>query len=180
MARRASDGIIFKQGTEPCDGAEHHRNFGYPSAMEIGFYHLTQSTLDKALPKLLAKVLSLNGRALVLSGSAELLAEIDGALWQADEWLPHNAHTDDLNASLQPIWLTTADDPAPNEARHLFLIGGAQTTHLTSFDRGFDLFDGLDEASVQAARVRFRQAREAGHALTYWQQGETGRWEKRV
>jgi DNA polymerase III subunit chi len=68
---------------------------------------------------------------------------------------------------------------APNAARHLFLIGGAQSTHLDDFDRGFDLFDGQDEASVQAARGRFRQAREAGHVLTYWQQSEVGRWEKR-
>ena len=37
--------------------------------MEIGFYHLTRSTLEQALPKLLAKVLSLPGRAVVLGGS---------------------------------------------------------------------------------------------------------------
>lgn len=147
--------------------------------MEIGFYHLTRSTLEQALPKLLAKVLSLPGRAMVMSGSGDLLASVDGALWQAADWLPHNAPADQGDATSQPIWLTTTDGPAPNAARHLFLIGGAQSTHLAAFDRGFDLFDGQDEVSVEAARDRFRHARATGHTLTYWQQNETGRWEKR-
>lgn len=148
--------------------------------MEIGFYHLTASTLEQALPKLLAKVLSLPGRALVLSGSAERLAALDTALWRAEEWLPHNAGTDTGDATMQPIWLTMDDAPPPNAARHLFLVAGARSTRLAEFDRCFDLFDGEDEAAVQAARTRFREARDAGHALTYWQQGETGRWEKRA
>ena len=148
--------------------------------MEIGFYHLTRSTLEQALPKLLARVLGLPGRALVLSGSAERLAALDLALWRAEDWLPHNATTQDGDAELQPIWLTTEDMPAPNGARHLFLVAGGRSARMNEFDRGFDIFDGEDEAAVQAARERFREAREVGHALTYWQQSETGRWEKRA
>lgn len=146
--------------------------------MEIGFYHLTGSGLEQALPKLLAKVLGLPGRAMVLSGSAERLAALDLALWKADEWLPHNVPGGG-DAELQPIWLTVEDGPAPNAARHLFLVDGATSTHLDAFDRGFDLFDGRDEAAVAAARLRFRALREAGHALTYWAQ-DGGRWEKRA
>jgi len=33
--------------------------------------------------------------------------------------------------------------------------------------------------AVEAARTRWLQAKEAGHALTYWQQTEKG-WEKRA
>ena len=148
--------------------------------MEIGFYHLTSSTPEQALPKLLAKVLGLPGRAVVLAGNPERLAALDTALWQAAEWLPHNAPVGGADASLQPIWLTLEDLPPPNAARHLFLLDGARSTHLDQFDRCFDLFDGQDEAAVQAARTRFREARAAGHALTYWQQGESSRWEKRA
>ncbi len=42
----------------------------------------------------------------------------------------------------------------------------------------FDLFDGADAAAVAAARLRWAEAKAAGHALTYWQQGERG-WERR-
>lgn len=147
--------------------------------MEIGFYHLTRSTLEQALPKLLAKVLSLPGRAVVLGGSVACLPTIDVALWQAEEWLPHNAPGGG-DAALQPIWLTAEDGPAPNAARHLFLVRGADSAHLAGFDRAFDLFDGGDDGAVEAARSRFREARAAGHNLAYWQQGATGGWEKRA
>jgi hypothetical protein len=67
---------------------------------------------------------------------------------------------------------------APNGARFLFLIDGATSQRLAQFDRVFDLFDGQDDQAVVAARTRYREARAAGHALTYWQQGQKG-WEKK-
>jgi DNA polymerase-3 subunit chi len=61
----------------------------------------------------------------------------------------------------------------------LFLIDGADTARLSDYDRVFDLFDGNDEAAVSAARLRWKSAKSAGHALAYWQQ--TGRgWEKKA
>ena len=58
---------------------------------EIGFYHLTRSKLQEALPKLLSRVLDNNGRALILCGDAERARALDAALWlPADPpWLPH-------------------------------------------------------------------------------------------
>ena len=46
---------------------------------EIGFYHLTRTPLDKALPKLLGRVLEGGGRAMVLCGGAERVASLDAA-----------------------------------------------------------------------------------------------------
>ena len=46
--------------------------------------------------------------------------------------------------------------------------------------RALDLFDGRDEAAVQAARERWRDYRDAGYPLTYWQQSEMGGWEKKA
>jgi len=40
------------------------------------------------------------------------------------------------------------------------------------------MFDGNDESAVEAARQRWREARLAGHALTYWEQTSSG-WVKR-
>ena len=152
---------------------------------EIGFYHLTRMPLEKALPKLLGRVLAQGGRALVLCGGPERLAALDDALWlSADpDWLPHGTpRTGGGQAELQPIWLTTEDagaEGAPNGARFLFLVDGAESARLAAFDRVLDLFDGNDEAAVAAARRRWAAAKEAGHTLSYWQQGARG-WERKA
>lgn len=154
---------------------------------EIGFYHLTRTPLDQALPRLLGRVLAQEGRALVLCAGPERLAVLDDALWTCAEpdWLPHGAprHAGPLgDPALQPIWLTTEDagpEGAPNRARFLFLVDGAESARLDAFDRVFDLFDGNDEAAVAAARRRWSAARAAGHALSYWQQGPRG-WERKA
>jgi len=144
---------------------------------EIGFYHLTRSTLEQALPRLLGRVLALEQRALVLCASEARLKLLDDALWTCEtpDWLPHGTQ----DAALQPIFLTLADAPALNGAQHLFLTEGAESAHLGDYARAFDLFDGGDESAVAAARQRWAAAKAAGHALTYWQQGERG-WEKKA
>lgn len=146
---------------------------------EIGFYHLTRTPLAAALPKLLGRVLAQNGRAVVRVGDAERLESLDAALWlSADpDWLPHGSPRTG-HAAMQPIWLTTEDE-APNEARFLFLVDGAESARLDRYDRVFDLFDGGDEAAVAAARRRWSAAKAAGHSLTYWQQGPRG-WERKA
>ena len=146
---------------------------------DIGFYHLTRTGPEKALPQLLGRTLAAGQRAVVLCPDAERLAALDTALWQSTEpdWLPHGTAADG-DADLQPIWLTT-EDSAPNNARFLFLIDGAQSTRLDAFDRVFDLFDGKDDVAVQAARERWSAAKAAGHTVTYWQQGTRG-WEKKA
>lgn len=145
---------------------------------EIGFYHLTRTSADQALPPLLGRTLAAGQRAVIRCGSDERVAALDIALWLCPEpdWLPHGTPATG-DADLQPIWITTADD-APNGARFLFLIDGASSQRLAQFDRVFDLFDGQDEQAVAAARNRYREARSAGHQLTYWQQGPRG-WEKK-
>lgn len=144
---------------------------------EIGFYHLTRTSLDVALPKLLGRVLATGGRAVVKAASEDRVAALDTALWLCPDpdWLPHGTRATG-EADLQPIWLTT-DDEAPNGARHLFLVEGATSGRLAAFERVFDLFDGRDEEAVAAARQRWAAAKAAGHALTYWRQTERG-WEK--
>jgi DNA polymerase-3 subunit chi len=146
---------------------------------EIGFYHLTRTGADQALPQLLGRTLAARQRALVLCRGEERVAALDAALWQCVEpaWLPHGTAADG-DADLQPVWLTT-EDAAANGARFLFLIDGAESARLGEFDRVFDLFDGNDEAAVVAARERWVAAKAAGHALTYWQQGARG-WEKKA
>jgi DNA polymerase-3 subunit chi len=145
---------------------------------EVGFYHLTRTGPDQALPQLLARTLAAGQRAVVLCPNEERVAALDAALWATRDidWLPHgSARSGD--ADLQPIWITATDE-APNGARFLFLIDGATTTRAQPFERIFDLFDGRDPAAVEAARARWKAARADGHTCTYWQQRQVG-WEQK-
>lgn len=148
---------------------------------EIGFYHLTRTGAEQALPQLLGRTLAAGERALVLCGSPERVAALDAALWLCPhpDWLPHGTAASG-QPRYQPIWLAEADPGTPpNGARFLFLVDGAETAHLEAYARVFDLFDGGDPAAVEAARGRWKAARAAGHALTYWQQTPRG-WERKA
>ncbi len=150
---------------------------------EWGFYHLTRTSPDAALPALLGRTLAAGERALVRLGSAARVEAVDAALWDSTDppWLPHGSVRTG-HAALQPIWLTDGEEN-PNGARYLFLLDGMAAPALQApahevWTRVFDLFDGQTAAAVIAARLRWTAAADAGHALTYWQQGERG-WVKR-
>jgi DNA polymerase-3 subunit chi len=144
---------------------------------EIGFYHLTRSTLAQALPQLLTRTLAAGYRALVLAPDVAALDALSIALWAQPAWLPHGSASDG-DADLQPIWLSA--DPEPlNGARYLFLVGGAESDRIRDYDRAFDIFDGNSPAAVAAARLRWKAVKDAGHTLAYWQQAESG-WQKKA
>jgi len=145
---------------------------------EIGFYHLTRSTAEQALPRLLGRTLELHKRALVRCADEARAAVLDEALWKAPEpvWLPHG--TAKLGyAEMQPVWIAGGTDPAPNDASFLFLLDGVELAPGDTFERVFDLFDGAAEAAVAAARGRWTRMKAAGHSLTYWRQEAQG-WQK--
>jgi DNA polymerase-3 subunit chi len=144
----------------------------------VGFYHLTRSSLEQALPQLLERALKAGHRCLVLCGSPERVAALDSALWtqDPDSWLPHGQKAGG-EADLQPIWLTDTDEN-PNQADLLVLLDGMTSDRLTSYVRCLDLFDGHDEEAVVQARLRYKAARDAGLELEYWQQDEKTGWKK--
>ncbi len=146
---------------------------------EVGFYHLTRTPLERALPRLLEKVAGVGRRAVVLTGSPERAEALNALLWtyDADSFLPHGTVRDG-NADRQPIWLTALDEN-PNGATVLVLVDGMVSPHLEAYERCLDLFDGNDPEAVLAARDRWRVAKEAGHSLTYWQQTEQGGWQSK-
>ena len=148
----------------------------------IGFYHLTRTGPDGALPALLGRTLAARERAVVLCGGPERMAALDAALWLCEQpdWLPHGTEGSP-HPALQPIWLTATDpgEAAPNGARYLFLLDGARAARPEAWERVFDLFDGTSPEAVAEARRRWSEAKAAGHGLTYWQQGERG-WERRA
>jgi DNA polymerase III subunit chi len=145
---------------------------------EIGFYHLAQLSLERALPRLLERVLASGSRALVLAGSAERVEALNAHLWTYEEraWLPHGSAREGF-AEDQPIWLCEREENA-NGADMLFMLDGVEPAFVGAFVRAFDLFDGGDDEAVAAARRRWRGWKAAGHALTYWRQDERGAWRR--
>ena len=145
---------------------------------EVGFYHLKTTPLERALPRLLERALAEGHRIVVMAGSDERVAALDALLWTYSEasFLPHGTAKDG-NAARQPVLVATSDE-SPNAATMLVLVDGASSARLASFKRVCDMFDGNDEAAVEAARARWREASAGGHELAYWQQTEAG-WQKR-
>ena len=146
---------------------------------EIGFYHLLSTSLERALPRLLERAWSQGFRVVVRAASPDRIEYLSAALWTYEEgsFLPHGSARDG-DPELQPIWLTDHDEN-PNAASMIVLVDGWEAPDLQSFARCADLFDGKDPAAVEAARGRWRRAREAGHNLTYWQQTVSG-WERKA
>jgi DNA polymerase-3 subunit chi len=147
---------------------------------EVGFYHLTRSSLEQTLPRLLEKALQGGARCLVLVGNHARVEPLSAHLWTYDpnSFLPHGTVRDG-NARQQPIWLSD-EDRNENGATMLFLTDGAKSDSVANYERCFELFDGRDESAVAQARERWKQYRDAGHSVAYWQQNERGGWEKKA
>jgi DNA polymerase-3 subunit chi len=146
---------------------------------EIAFYHLTTLPLEKALPRLLEKILHSHKRALILCASQERLTLLNETLWTVGKmsFIPHGSSTDGYGAD-QPIWLTMDENDNPNGAQFLIVTDGLEPSSFDSYERCLDLFDGNDEAAVSLARKRWKIYKEKGFPLTYWKQTESGSWEK--
>ena len=141
---------------------------------EIGFYHLTRSTAEDAMPALLGRTLGAAKRAVVRVRDQARAAALDAFLWQVPEpiWLPHGTAAMG-EAELQPIWITNEIE-VPNGAPYLFLLDGVAAPDVARFERVFDLFDGNEPDAVAAARLRWAEHKSAGHALAYWRQEPKG------
>lgn len=147
---------------------------------EVLFYHLTESTLEEALPGLLERSVDRGWRVVVQTGTEERRDALDQHLWvcRDDSFLPHATDREPYPAE-QPILLTTGDTNA-NSAQIRFLVDGAVPPDLAGYDRAVFLFDGHDAGQVEAARSHWKDMKSAGHTVTYWQQTADRRWERKA
>lgn len=147
---------------------------------DIRFYHMMQKRLEQALPEITGKALERGYRIVVKAGSRERVEALDTALWTHDpaSFLPHGYVRDGTEKD-QPVWLTTEGDN-PNGARMIALVDGAVADDVDAYELCCEFFDGNDDASVVAARERWKKYKEAGHTLSYFQQNDEGKWEKKA
>jgi DNA polymerase-3 subunit chi len=152
---------------------------------EALFYHLERRSLEDVLPGLLERTRERGWRANVRVGTAERMEVLDGHLWTfTDESFLAHGTAADGHLEQQPIYLTTEDDN-PNKADVLFLVGGAiaenwAAPQISAFTRIVLLFDGRDESALAGARTAWKQAKSAGHDVTYWKESASGKWEKQA
>ncbi len=147
---------------------------------DVSFYHLMNTSLERALPRLLEKAVASKARVVVRTGSRQRAEMLSDLLWTYDEhsFLPHGTERDG-NAVQQPIWITPGDD-TPNGADIVVLTDGAEEPRLEAFARCLDLFDGRNADAVKAARERWRYCKTNGHSLSYMQQNERGGWSQKA
>ncbi|HUI19726.1 MAG TPA: DNA polymerase III subunit chi [Methylocella sp.] len=152
---------------------------------EIWFYHLQRQPLEKALPQLIEKSLEKGWRAVVQATSEERLEALDSWLWTYSDasFLAHG-RAGDGDGELQPVYLTTGLENPNGAALRLFIEGALMAPALADKDaayaRAISLFDGNNEDELALARAQWKELKCEGFAVTYWQQAENGRWEKKA
>lgn len=152
---------------------------------EIWFYHLQRQSLENVLPGLIEKSLEKGWRVAVQARSEERLEALDHWLWTYSDasFLAHGRARDG-DGELQPVYLSIGAEN-PNGARLRFFVEGALMAEVLSqpdgaYIRAIAVFDGNNEDELALARAQWKQLKDLGFALTYWQQSDTGRWEKKV
>ncbi|MFV9876000.1 MAG: DNA polymerase III subunit chi [Rickettsiales endosymbiont of Dermacentor nuttalli] len=145
---------------------------------EISFYHLTALQLERALPKLLEKVVSTGKKAVLLSSTQEQVDTLNNLLWTytTKAFLPHGTKKDRF-IDKQPIYLT-CEEENPNNAEILVATYGIKPLFLSSFTRCIDIFNGNDEQELERAQIRIDEYQKQGHKIIYWQQTKDGSWKQ--
>lgn len=147
---------------------------------EILFYHLTESKLEDALPPLLEKSVERGWKVAVQTADPARRDALDTHLWtfRDDSFLPHG--TDSVEgAEGQPVLITTEPDNR-NGATVRFLVDGAEPPEALDYERVVFVFDGHNQEQLEGARGQWKKLKTEGHKLTYWQQSNEGRWEKKA
>ena len=147
----------------------------------IDFYHLQNRKLEDVLPPLLEKAYATGKKILLRIGNEERVEFLNSLLWTYNEeaFLPHGSKKDG-SAEMQPIWLTSGTDN-PNNAAFLVLADGAEATieETMNFERVFNIFDGSLPTAVEKARDFWRNLKQSGAEVFYWQSGSNGGWQQK-
>ncbi|MBB5572049.1 MULTISPECIES: DNA polymerase III subunit chi [Rhizobium] len=147
---------------------------------DVLFYHLTESKLEDALPPLIDKSVERGWQVAIQAREAARRDALDAHLWtyREDSFLPHGTDDGEM-PDKQPVLLTVSPDNA-NNATVRFFVDGAEASDIENYQRVVFMFDGYDQEQLEGARAQWKKLKGEGHNLTYWQQTQDGRWEKKA
>ncbi|MCD2325357.1 DNA polymerase III subunit chi [Sphingomonas sp. IC-56] len=142
--------------------------------MQVDFYHLSSTPLERALPRIAERILAGGERLLVVASDADARARLDQLLWSyaPDSFLPHGLAGSEDDAR-QPVLIGETAEAA-NGARHIALADGVWRDEALAFTRVFHFFT---EERIREARLAWKNlAGKDGVERRYWKQDEAGRW----
>jgi DNA polymerase-3 subunit chi len=121
--------------------------------MQVDFYQLAGTAPEQLIATIAERLLSSDGRLIIISEDEAFLAKLDRMLWnyQPTSFLPH-AIAGGPNDARQPVLLSTSAD-APNLARNMLIADGVWRDSALSYDHSFFLFD---DRNLEGARTAWR------------------------
>lgn len=147
---------------------------------EIRFYHMEQATLDQALPAITLKAWQAGNRVMIKTSDKKEAKRLSDLLWtfHAATFLPNGADGD-AHPDQQPVFVTAGNDNV-NNANVLILTHGTNVETVENYTLCCEMLDGRIADQIAAARSRWKQYKDDGHNLTYWQQDDGGKWQKKA
>lgn len=143
---------------------------------EYSFYALKNTTIEKTLPRLLEKIYNAGLKVHVLCQNDDQLKALDASIWtfSSNAFVPHGSIYDPQDTHAEhPIFLSL-DQNIVNTAS-VFL--SLQPIPLQGFQKIIYFFD-LYQDGAQLFEKHYQSL--LLQKATYWQQTETGGWEKRT
>lgn len=146
---------------------------------EVFFYHLTKTTLEIALPKILERALSEKWSIEIRTSANTNLDEISNAIWRGPEesFLPHclEDHED-----LQDYPIVLCKSPLKDWRDCLIVVDQAdlKENEVKNYKRICLIFDAKIEAELSKARKSWKKLSEEGINTAYWAE-DKGRWVKK-
>ena len=146
---------------------------------EVFFYHLTQTRLETALPKILEHALSADWSVELRVGMESAINAISDAIWKGpdDSFLPH-CLADNEKLHEHPIVLCAS--PLSELRDCLIVINQAELNknELENFKRICFLFNSKNELELENAREVWKSLSDAGVNTVYWAEDQ-GTWKKK-
>ena len=146
---------------------------------EVFFYHLTKTTLEIALPKILERALSEKWSIEIRTSANTNLDEISNAIWRGPEesFLPHCLE-DHEDSQDYPIVLCKS--PLKDWRDCLIVVDQAdlKENEVKNYKRVCLIFDAKIEVELSKARKSWKKLSEEGIKTIYWSE-DKGRWVKK-
>ena len=146
---------------------------------EVFFYHLTQTRLDVALPKILERAVSAEWLVELRIGMESDVRSISDAIWKGpdDSFLPHCLESND---KLHDYPIVLSKSPLSELRDCLVIIEQAELHHneVEKFKRVCLLFDSKNEFYLTNARASWKSLSDAGVNTVYWAEDQ-GTWKKK-
>ena len=146
---------------------------------EVFFYHLTNTTLEIALPKILERALSAEWSIEIRTNANTNLDEISNAIWRGAEesFLPHCLEDDE---DLQDYPIVLCKSPLKEWRDCLIVVDQAdlKENEVKNYKRVCLIFDATIEVELSKAKKSWKMLSEEGINTAYWVE-DKGRWVKK-